>query len=212
MTQPGATGEEYNILDTEENARQPKELFQESESWEDIARFRAAYGKWLTRSQNKETAENILKLFDLIVNAEWRAWDDVTSPSDYTLKWMKETGKSQSYFQIIATKLSETLQQFVEVHPELAETSLIARLIGDIKSKKPTTKRKVEGPKSVSRAASLNLVAIAPSDMARIPGDTGRIPHDNTGGTDNAVIILDEQKPEPQRTVIPEIPVVVHGV
>jgi hypothetical protein len=55
-------------------------------------------------------------------------------------------------------------------------------------------------------------VAIAPSELAQIPGDTGRIPHDNVGNTgDAAVIILDEQPKKPNRTVAPEIPAVQHG-
>ena len=213
MVQPGEGGEDVNILDTLDRAHQPVNPFAAEESWENISRFRAEYGKWLETTQRGETTENIMKLFDLIVGSEKKAQDDVSKPSDYTQDWMKETGNSLSYFQTISTKLSETLQKFVEVHPELAETSLIARLIGDIKSKKPTSKSKVEGPKSVPRAASLNLVALAPSELAQIPGDTGRLPHDNTGNAaNNAVIVLDE-KPEqpPQRTVMPEIPAVTHG-
>jgi hypothetical protein len=211
MMQPGEEGEEVNILDTPERAQAPENPFAEAETWEDISRFRAEYGEWLVKTERPETAENILKLFDLIVSAEQKAKDDVTKPSDYTEEWMSETGKSLSYFQIIATKLSETLQKYVELHPELAETSLIARMIGDIKAKKPTSKSKNEGPKSVPRAASLSLVAIAPSEQAEIPGDTGRLPHDNTGNESSAVIILEDQPKKPNRTVAPEIPAIQHG-
>jgi len=211
MMQPGEEGEEVNVLDTPERAHQPEDPFAETETWEDISRFRAEYGDWLVDTERSETAENILKLFDLIVNAEQKAKDDVSKPSDYTEEWMSQTGKSLSYFQIIATKLSETLQKFVEIHPELAETSLIARMIGDIKGKKPTSKSKNEGPKSVPRAASLSLVAIAPSEQAEIPGDTGRLPHDNQVGESSAVIILEDAPKKPNRTVAPEIPAVQHG-
>jgi hypothetical protein len=211
MIQPGEGGEDVNVIDTPEHAHQPKDSFSEEESWEDIAYFRREYGEWLVETQRGGTAENILKLFDIIIYEERIARDDVTKSSDIGEKWMKATGKSPSYYQLIATKLSETIQKFVEGYPELAETSLIARLIGDIKAKKPTTKHKVEGPKSVPVAASLNLVAIAPSELAQIPGDTGRLPHNNTGNEGNAVILLDEKPPAPPRTVAPEIPEVRHG-
>jgi len=212
MVQPGEGGQDVNVLDTFERAHAPEDPFAEASSWEDISRFRAEYGDWLVETERSETAENILKLFDLVVNAEQKARDDVSKPSDYTEEWMRDTGKSLSYFQIIATKLSETLQKFVDIHPELAETSLIARMIADIKSKKPTSKSKNEGPKSVPRAASLTLVAVAPSELAKIPGDTGRLPHDNTGNAAaGAVIILDEKPQEQPRTVAPEIPPVAHG-
>ncbi|VVB53454.1 Uncharacterised protein [uncultured archaeon] len=215
MMQPGETGEEVNILDTFERAERPQYGVEE-ESWEDVATFRAEYADWLKRDKeaSTETANNIIKLFDLIINAERTAGDEASQVTDYRLKWMEETGKSLSYFGVIATKLSETLQKFVEVYPELAETSLIARLIADIKTKKPTTKSRVEGPKSVPVAASLNLVAIAPSELAEIPGDTGRIPHGfsgNDGNTSNAVILLDEKPAEQPRTVAPEIPAIKHG-
>lgn len=207
MMQPSEeeNAEEVNILETVEHARRPEQ--EETESWEDIARFREAYGEWLEKTHHEETTDNIIKLFDLIVKAERR----MEGGTDYKREWMDETGKSLSSFGVAARNLSETLHQFVEEHPELAETSLIARLIADIKAKKPTTRRKVEGPKSVPRAASLNLVAVAPSELAQIPGDTGRLPHDNTGGTSNAVIMLDEKPKPPQRTVAPEIPAVQHG-
>lgn len=208
MMRPGVNGEEYNLLDAPAHATEPVQ--EEGESWEDIARFRAAYGEWLQQAEEPKTTDHILKLLDLFLTVEQRAGGD---PSYYMGEWMKTTGKSKSYFQTIATELSETLQQFVEAYPELAETSLIARLIGDIKSKKQTFKSKNERSRLVPVAASLHLVAIAPSDLAAIPGDTGRIPHDNTGGTgDAAVILLDEKEPEqPQRTVAPEIPVIQHG-
>jgi len=209
MEQPGVgeSGEEYatNLLDTETFATEPKQ--QEVESWEDIARFRQAYGDWLTNAQHEETTDNIITLFDLIVNAERRQEGGV----DYKEEWIRETGKSLPSYGLTARNLSETLHKFVAEHPELAETSLIARLIADIKTKKPTTKSKNEGAKSVPRAASLNLVAMAPSELAQMPGDTGRLPHDNTGNESNAAIILDEKPEPPKRTVVPEIPVVQHG-
>jgi hypothetical protein len=211
MVQPGIRdkGEEgeINILDTREHARQPQQ--EEVESWEDISRFRAEYGDWLTRTH--ESADVIIKLFDLIVDAETETGGGLSSTSDYKQEWMDSTGKSSSRFQQVSAELSETLQKFITRHPELSETSLIARLIGDIKSKKQTTKSKVVEPKSVLRAASLNLVAAAPSELAQIPGDPGRIPHDNTGNTSNAVILLDEKPPEQPRTVAPEISAVIHG-
>ena len=51
-----------------------------------------------------------------------------------------------------------------------------------------------------------------PFDFNQPDGDTGHLPHDNTGNTGNEVVVV-EEKPEeqPQRTVAPEIPVVKHG-
>lgn len=212
MIQPGEGGEDVNVVDTLSRAHQPADPFAEASSWEDVAYFRSEFGDWLQdKEQRPETTENVLKLFDIIINAEKKNPDEVAKPSSFTEEWMKQTGKSSSYFQLIAVKLSESLQQFVDQYPELAETSLIARLIADIKSKKPTTKNKNEGAKSAPRAASLSLVAVAPSDLAEIPADTGRLPHDNTGGAQSAVIVLDEQPKKPNRTVAPEIPAIQHG-
>lgn len=193
-----------NILETEEFSTSPHE---ELESWSDVARFRAAYGQWLEKNSTPGVTEDILKLFDLIILAEKMD----TGTLSYKQDWMDATGKSLSYYQIIASKLSETLQDFVAEHPELAETSLIARLIADIKTKKPTTERKVEGVKSVPRAASLALVAAAPSELAQMPGDTGQLPHDNTGNESSAVIVLDEKPAPKPPTVAPEIPAIRHG-
>lgn len=217
MVQPtqGELGEgegEANILDTMQHAQQPNQGG--VESWEDIARFRKEFAEWLQKNEHADTTDSIIKLFDLIVSAEQEAGSGSSDSGDYKEKWMAATGKSLSSFGVAARKLSETLQEFVTEHPELSETSLIARLIGDIKAKKPTTQRKVEGPNSVPRAASLRLVALAPSDLAQIPGDTGQLPHDNTGNTSSAVIIVDEKGANPQqqqRTVAPEIPAIQHG-
>jgi len=204
-TQNEEGSEEINILDTLDRAPRPEQ--EEFSSWEDIARFRKAYGEWLEKNQHEETTESIIKLLDLIVRAEKGTSNGV----DYKREWMDETGKSLSSFGMTARNLSDTLHKFVGEHPELAETSLIARLIADIGSKKPTTKDKNEGSKPVPRAASLNLVAIAPSEMAQIPGDTGRLPHNNTGNESSAVIVLDQKPEEPNRTVAPEIPAIQHG-
>jgi hypothetical protein len=211
MIVPGEGGEEVNVADTLSRATKPVDPFAESSSWENVAYFRSEYGDWIGDKERPETVENVLKLFDIIINAEKKHPDEVAKSSSFAEEWMKETGKSSSYFQLIMTKLSETLQQFVDQYPELVETSLIARMIADIKSKKPTTKSKNEGAKSAPRAASLSLVAVAPSELAEIPADTGRLPHDNTGGAQSAVIILDEQPKKPNRTVAPEIPAIQHG-
>jgi hypothetical protein len=198
---------EVNILDTMENAT-PSEA-PEIESWEDIARFRRDFYEWLKETEREETADNVIKLFNLIIEAEQ---EDVTSSrADYMKKWMENTGKSLGSFKVVASKLEKALSAFVKEHPEVAESSLLARLIADIESKKPTTERKVEG-KPTPVAASLHLADWPPFDFEQPDGDTGHLPHDNTGNTGNEVVVVDEEPEEqPQRTVAPEIPVVKHG-
>ena len=197
-----------NILDTMENAT-PSDA-PEIESWEDIARFRRDFYEWLKETEREETADNIIKLFNVIIEAEQ---EDITSSrADYMKKWMETTGKSIGYFKVIASKLEKALSVFVKEHPEVAESTLLARLIADIESKKPTTERKVEGRKPAPIAASLHMATWPPFNFEQPDGDTGHLPHDNTGNTGNEVVVV-EEKPEeqPQRTVAPEIPVVKHG-
>lgn len=211
MEQPSESGEEQNILETEEHAHPSHELpsgaAAEAESWEDISRFRKDYADWLEMNESEATTRLVLKLFDIIIKGEHEGEREYLS--QYRDAWMEQTGKSLSYYGIIMSKLASTLEDFVVENPELAELSSIARLIADIKSKKQTTKRTREKPV----AASLSLAAAAPSDVATIPGDTGRIPHDDIRGTsDDAVILVDQPEEEPQRSVMPEVPAVRHGI
>ena len=69
MVKPGEGGVDTNILDTEAYALPPREI-EEAESWEDIARFRAAYGIWLKKRKSPQTEEKIMTLLDIVVDTE----------------------------------------------------------------------------------------------------------------------------------------------
>ncbi len=207
---PGQPEETYNILDTEEFGTEHPTL--ERESWEDIARFRAAYAEWLKPRVGNEVIDDIMTLLGFMVQASQRSGGREADLSDYRELWMSETGNSLSYYQVVITKMADTLSEFVDEHPELVESYQLARLINDIGDKKPSTQHRIEGLKPAFASASLRLAMAAPSDLAAIPGDTGGLPHDNTGTTDGSVIVLEQQPEEqPRRTVAPEVPSIRHG-
>ena len=129
--------EEYNVLDTEEHAVAPtgQEL---AEFKADMEAFRRGFAEWLDKSQRSETAQNFLKIWDIIV--DWIVNDhSIPKISDIYPDWAKQTkddkhpkglgfDSMKSYYQ----KFAPLVKQYVEENADKLEGSPLAAVVDNL--------------------------------------------------------------------------------